>query len=181
MINQQSKIIKKEIDQQTGVKHVMDNYCLGVPHNSNSNVFWLKAFGFTNSQVKSIIKKSKDLIDKDELKRNNLLFIDYKAKPHNQTLTDTVAAYAADPNVCSIQMSSAKFSSDRIIETLYANESLGKKICQVIIHHPTPEQENIWKTSIQSDWIKKLRYVLNKDFTVKFYEMPSTMSDGTQT
>ena len=78
-------------------------------------------------------------------------------------------------------MSSAKFSSDRIIETLYANESLGKKICQVIIHHPTPEQENIWKTSIQSDWIKKLRYVLNKDFTVKFYEMPSTMSDGTQT
>jgi hypothetical protein len=26
-----------------------------------------------------------------------------------------------------------------------------------------------------------LQYVLNKDFTVKFYEMPSTMSDGTQT
>jgi hypothetical protein len=181
LLNRKSKITKKEIDQQTSIKHVKDNYFLGVPHNSNSNVEWLKAFGFTKSQVNSIIKKSKDLIDKDELLKNNLLFIDYKAKPHNQTLVDTVAAYAADPNVCSIQMSSAKFSSDRIIETLYANESLGKKICQVIIHHKSPEQEHIWKTSIQSDWIKKLQYVLNKDFTVKFYEMPSTMSDGTQT
>jgi hypothetical protein len=164
LLNRKSKITKKEIDQQTGIKHVKDNYCLGVPHNSNSNVEWLKAFGFTKSQVNSIIKKSKDLIDKDELLKNNLLFIDYKAKPHNQTLIDTVAAYAADPNVCSIQMSSAKFSSDRIIETLYANRSLnknlGKRICQVIIHHKSPEQEHIWKTADQARWINMLSYLL---------------------
>jgi hypothetical protein len=185
LLNRKSKITKKEIDQQTGIKHVKDNYFLGVPHNSNSNVEWLKAFGFTKSQVNSIIKKSKDLIDKDELLKNNLLFIDYKAKPHNQTLIDTVAAYAADPNVCSIQMSSAKFSSDRIIETLYANRSLnknlGKRICQVIIHHKSPEQEHIWKTADQARWINMLSYLLCDGFMVKFYEMPSTMSDGTQT
>ena len=185
LLNKIPKVVKKPIDPKSGVKHVLDASRLGVPYNSNSNVEWLKAYGFSSSQRDTIFKNAKVIIDKDSLRKNNLLFINYKAKPHNQTLVDTVTAYAADPNVCSIQMSSAKFSSDRIIETLYANRSLnknlGKRICQVIIHHPTPEQEHIWKTADQARWINMLSYLLCDGFMVKFYEMPSTMSDGTQT
>lgn len=184
LLNKRPDVIKKPIDKKTAIKHIIDNAEHGVPYNSNNNVAWLKAYGFTGSlskgQIKTIVKDAKALIDTRELAKANQLFINYKAAPHHQTLLDTVTAFGQPNEVCSIYMSSAKFSSDRIIETLWANKALGKKIIMVVIHHPDLAQEKFWKTQDQPRWLHMFDYLLCDGFEVRFHEMPTTMSDGSK-
>jgi len=180
LLNKKPEITKKPIDAKTGVKFCFDNYIdYDVPYDSQSNKDALKAFGFTKDSIKTIIKNTKTEIDKDNLRQSNRLFINYKAEPFHQTMLDTVTAMV-DSTTCSLYMSSAKFSSDRVLETIYAaNDAVGKTTVIVVIHHPSPTDEELWKTKFQPKWIALFKFALQSGINVKFHEMVSTMSDGT--
>ena len=180
LLNRKPEVTKKPIDTKTGVKFCFDNYIdYDVPHDAQSNKDALKAFGFTSSQRTAIIVKTKVMIDKDILRQANRLFINYKAEPYHQTMLDTVEANV-DKTTCSLYMSSAKFSSDRVLETIHAAyKAKGKTTVMVVLHHPTPDDEEAWKTLIQPKWIELFKFALQSGINVKFSEMDSTMSDGT--
>lgn len=68
-------------------------------------------------------------------------------------------------------MSSKKFSIERILETLYAGDSVGNKTCIVVVHHPTVEYGKKWKQDIQPYWLKIIdKFICNVD--IQFEEMP---------
>lgn len=185
LLNKKPNIIKKPIGKKTAIKHIIDNVENGVPYNSNNNVAWLKAYGFTgslsNGTIKTIVKDAKQIIDKEELAVANRLFINYAAKPHHQTMLDTVTSFGQLPDMCSLFTSSAKFRVDRVFETLYAaKKAVDKKIIMVVIHHPTLEQEKAWKSNIQPLWMEIFDHLLCDGFEVRFYEMPTSMSDSSK-
>ena len=124
LLNKRPDIIKKAMDQEDGVKHCLDNYEIGVPCDSTSNIDWLKEFGFsgtpTKGTVKTIIKKAQAIADKNDLAKSGVLWKNYSAKPHHQEMLDMVDTFSRQPNTTSVFMSSLKFSSDRILDRLYA-------------------------------------------------------------
>ena len=182
LMNKMPDITKKEMSVKDGTKHIMDNYFENrVPVESNSNIDWLKAYGFTggpkSGQICTSINKAKDLIEQRNMRNNNQLFCNYKAAPHNTTLENTVESFK-DSNTLSIYCSSAKFAVDRVLETMFAARAANKKNIVIVIHHPNLRQAKLWKTDIQPNWIANFDYTLNQDFDITFYEMPTTMSDG---
>jgi hypothetical protein len=186
LLNARPDIIKKPIDKKTATKHVVDNYYnSGVPYNSNNNVEWLKAYGFSGAlskgTIKTILKEAKQIIDVKALANANKLFIKYDAQPHHQTLLDTVSAFGQLPIMCSLYTSSGQLKVDRVLETLSAAAAaVGKKIIMVVVHHPSLEQEKIWKTKTQPHWMQVFSNLLGDGFEVRFHEMPTTMSDGSK-
>jgi hypothetical protein len=182
LMNKKAEVTKKEMSVKDGTKHIMDNYFENsVPVESNSNVDWLKAYGFTGSknvgEISRSINKAKDLIEKLDMRNNNQLFCNYKAAPHNITLENTVESFK-DSNTVSIYCSSAKFAVDRVLEAMFAAKAANKKNIVIVIHHPNLRQAKTWKMHIQPQWIANFDYTLNQDFDITFYEMPTTMSDG---
>lgn len=190
LLNKRPEIIKKDIDVDDGIKHCLDNYDVGVPCDSISNIAWLKAFGFTGSATKgtinTIIKKAQAAAKKSDMKKSGLLWKNYAARPHHQEMLDMVDMFSRQPNTTSVYMSSLKFSSDRILERLFAArptealKAMGvdevNKIV-VVIHHSTPEAEENWKLNVQPAWMNIINYIFKDDFEVKFFEMPTTESD----
>ena len=190
LLNKRPNIIKKPMNNDDAVKHIIDNGKVGVPVTSPSNVEWLKEFGFTGTAKKgtihTIINKAKSLQSQTELAKAGQLWKNYAAKPHHQELLDTVDIFSKMTAATSVYMSSRKLSIERILERLYAaridegKKALGaddiNKII-VVIHHPDPEAEKEWKKTIQPTWINIIDYIFKDDFEVKFYEMESTQSD----
>ena len=178
------------MNPEDGVKHIIDNYAVGVPCDSTSNINWLKAFGFSGSSTKgtinTIIKKAQSVIAKNDLSKSGLLWKNYGAKPHHQEMLNMVDLFSKETGTTSVYMSSRKFSIERILERLYAarmddgKKRLGfddiNKII-VVIHHPDPESAKEWKRNIQPTWINIIEYIFKDDFEVGFYEMPPTQSD----
>ena len=190
LLNKRPDIVKKPMDPEDGVKHCLDNYEVGVPCDSTSNIDWLKEFGFSGSATKgtinTIIKKAQADAKKSDMKKSGLLWKNYTAKPHHQEMLNMVDMFSRQPNTTSVYMSSLKFSSDRILERLWAarsTESLKamgidkvNKIV-VVIHHSTPEAEENWKLNVQPAWMNTINYIFKDDFEVKFYEMETTEND----
>tara|TARA_R100000152_G_C6753671_1_gene177428 strand:- start:83 stop:1318 length:1236 start_codon:yes stop_codon:yes gene_type:complete len=176
LLNARADIIKEPIKQADGIKYVLDNAAQGVPFNATQNVKLLQRFGFTGSvgkgEIKTILDKAKQIIDKDEaLKHHGDLFINYKAAPHSTTLKSKVEQLNYEKGICSLYMSSKKFSIERILETLYAGDSVGNKTCIVVVHHPTVEYGKKWKQDIQPYWLKIIdKFICNVD--IQFEEMP---------
>ena len=179
LLNAKPKITKISLNNQDGIKDVLRNYEMGISTDSISNTNWLKEYGFSSKTRKSIIKQAQDIIDKEELTKNNRLFINYKAVPHTQTLEDTTEGYK-DSKTCAMFMSSGQFAVDRILQTLYAARQSGKKVMVLNMHHPSPEAARQWKMSGQPLWMSVLDYVLGDEFEIQFESMPTTMSDGTK-
>ncbi len=190
LLNKRPEIIKKEIDLETGIKHCLDNYEVGVPCDSISNIAWLKAFGFTGSAtrgtINTIIKKAQAAAKKSDMKKSGLLWKNYAARPHHQEMLDVVDMFSRQPNTTSVYMSSLKFSSDRILDRLFAARPTkalkamgmdGINKIVVVIHHSTPEAEENWKLNVQPAWMNIINYIFKDDFEVKFFEMPTTESD----
>lgn len=190
LLNKIPDIVKKPMNKDDGVKHILDNYEVGVPCDSTSNIDWLKAFGFTGSSTKgtinAIIKKAQAEAKKSDMKKSGVLWKNYAARPHHQEMLDMVDMFSRQPNTTSVYMSSLKFSSDRILERLFAArptealKAIGvdeiNKIV-VVIHHSTPEAEENWKLNVQPAWMNIINYIFKDDFEVKFFEMPTTESD----
>jgi hypothetical protein len=79
-----------------------------------------------------------------------------------------------------------KFSSDRILDRLYATKPTEAKKAMgveevnkivIVIHHSTPEAEENWKLNVQPGWMNIIKYTIKDDFEVKFFEMKTTESD----
>ena len=190
LLNKRPDIVKKPMDPEDGVKHCLDNYEVGVPCDSTSNIDWLKEFGFSGSATKgtinTIIKKAQAAAKKSDMKKSGLLWKNYTAKPHHQEMLNMVDMFSRQPNTTSVYMSSLKFSSDRILGRLFATRSTESlkamgidkvnKIV-VVIHHSTPEAEENWKLNVQPAWMNIINYIFKDDFEVKFYEMETTEND----
>jgi hypothetical protein len=190
LLNKRPDIIKKHMDEDDGVKHILDNYEVGVPCDSTSNIDWLKDFGFTGTPTKgairAIIKKAQVLADKNDLAKSGVLWKNYNAKPHHQEMLDMVDTFSRQPKTTSVYMSSLKFSSDRILDRLYATrpteakKSMGIEEVNrivVVIHHASPEAEENWKINVQPAWLNIIKYTINVNLEVKFYEMETTEND----
>ena len=184
LMNKRSKITKKEMPVKDGTKHIIDNYYTnGVPVESNSNIDWLKAYGFTggikSGQIKTSMSKAKDQIELDDIAKNNQLFCDYKAAPHNKALLDTVEAFQ-DKNTVTTYTSSGHVPADRILEKLNSAKKIGKTTLVVVVHHPNLRQEKTWKLHLQPLWMQIFENTLSPELSVRFHEMPTTMSDGSK-
>ena len=179
LLNAKPRITKISLNNQDGIKDVLKSYEGGVAIDSISTTKWLKKYGFNSNSIKSIIKQAQAIIDKDELKKNNRLFIDYKANPHRQILEDATEDYR-DSKTCAMFMSSGQFAVDRILQTLYAARQSGKKQMILNMHHPSPEAAKQWNISGQPLWTSIFDYVLDNEFEIIFESMPTTMSDGTK-
>ena len=130
LMNKRPEITKKEMDVKDGTKHIIDNYYAnGVPVESNSNIDWLKAYGFTggikSGQILTSMNKAKDKIELDDMAQNNELFCNYKAAPHNKALEDTVEAFQ-DSKTVATYTSSGHVPADRILEKLNSAKKIGK-------------------------------------------------------
>jgi len=179
LLNAKPRVTKISLNNQDGIKDVLKSYEGGVATDSISTTSWLKEYGFSSNSIKSIIKQAQSIIDKDELKKNNRLFIDYKANPHRQILEDKTEDYR-DSKTCAMFMSSGQFAVDRILQTLYAARQSGKKLMILNMHHPSPEAARQWKMSGQPLWMSVFDYILGDEFEIQFESMPTTMSDGTK-
>ena len=186
LLNRKPEIEKKPNYKKYAIKDVQEGYENGIPVSAPSNVSMLKLYGFTTGAIRRILKESKQLIEKDEALKNNQLFINYKASPHSQTLSDTTTGFGRKDGWCSTFMSSASFRLDRVLETLYANSKevtggkLDNKKIMVVIHHPTVEDGNKWKSDTQSTCMKRIKKLINSDYEIHFHEMTMWQVDNTE-
>ena len=181
LLNKREEVIKKPNNISDGMKHVLNAAANGVPYNSQSNILALKEYGFTGSvgsgEIKKILNKSKQQLDEEiQKKTTGRLFINYGANPHKGVLQAKVSSYnRPDLGQCSTFMSSAKFSIERIMETLYANTESCDSIV-VVIHHPTTKSADNWKKSTQPTWLNIIEESGMK-WEIEFVELDMWMSD----
>ena len=76
----------------------------------------------------------------------------------------------AQDNQIALYMSSAKFSLERIVDSLYANRKENIKQCHVVMHHPSVTQLKKWQENIQPQWMKQLRFTMPQ-YEFHFSEM----------
>jgi hypothetical protein len=186
LLNKQPDIIKKSMSDDDGVKYIIGTYNSGTPYDSNGNKEYLEACGFTKVQVKNILKKAKTEIEKNNLALANKLWIDYKSKPHKQSLDATVASFR-DGKTISLAYSSAMFRWDHIFNSIFADTKENPKTKQyektssrviITVYHPNPKSEEDWKEIHQPDALRKLKYYLSPlGYTFKINEMPSTLTN----
>jgi hypothetical protein len=184
LLNPNPEIIKKPMSIDDAVKYIVGTYSGGTPHDSNSNKRYLEACRFTKKQISSILKKAKIEIDKNNLALANKLWIDYKSKPHKQTLDATVEGFR-DSNTISLSYSSAMFKWDNIFNSIFAHTKYNDKTKSyeptktnviITVYHPNPVAEENWKMSNQPDVFRKLKYYLSPlGYTWRINEMVSTL------
>ena len=171
--NKKAEIIKKEISESDGIKYVLDMAAKKVPFNAPSNSVALKEFGFTKSQVQTILNKANQILEQEAEHRSaGRLFINWKAAPHCGILDKKVQSYnRPDIGQCSLYFSSGALRLERVLETLYATDCTKAVVC---IHHPTVAQSKVWKTQIQPLWMN----ICNRfNLDVEFVEMDMWMDD----
>lgn len=173
--NKNPEIIKKAISESDGIKYILDMALKKVPYNASSNVIALKEFGFTKSQIQTILNKAKQNLDTQaEHSAAGRLFVNYKAKPHSNELDAIVASHnRPDLGQCSMYFSSGAVRLERVLETLYANRGTCTK-CLIVIHHPTVADSKKWKTEVQPHHLKICAHF---NIDVEFVEMEMWMDD----
>jgi hypothetical protein len=186
LLNKKPDIIKKPMSVDDGVKYIVGTYTKGTPHDSNGNKQYLEACGFTKKQVSIILKKSKVEIDKNNLALANKLWIDYKSKPHKQTLDTTVEGFR-DSNTISLCYSSAMFKWDNIFNSIFAHTKYNdrtksyeptKTNVMITVYHPNPIAEENWTMIHHPEALGKLKYYLSPlGYTFKINEMVSTLTN----
>lgn len=186
LLNKKQKIVKKSISVDDAVKYIVGLYSKGTPYDSKGNKEYLEACEFTKKQIGVILRKSKIEIEKNNLALAHRLWIDYKSKPHKQTLDATVEGFR-DSNTISLAYSSAMFKWDNIFNSIFADTKENPKTKQyektksnvvITVYHPNPTAEENWKMIHQPDALRKLKYYLTPlGYTFKIHEMVSSISN----
>tara|TARA_B100000212_G_C27345865_1_gene521284 strand:+ start:194 stop:1450 length:1257 start_codon:yes stop_codon:yes gene_type:complete len=186
LLNKRDDIEKKSMSEKDAIKYVIDNVASGIEWNSNINAKALKSFGFKGNigrgKIKSIITKAKQIIDVQRNKlEKGLLWIDYTAMPHKNTLSDVEKFYSNQDGWCSMSMSSGYYRLDRIMQFLRNQNKLDPNIksCMVIIHHPNTRTRNEWDNGFYTEW-KKIQdmFMLNSGFFIDYKVMDVWTSDS---
>ena len=161
------------------------NVASGVELNADVNVKALKSFGFKGNKakgkIKTILTKAKQIVDVQNHKlKKGLLWIDYTAEQHKNTLKDVEKHYSNLNGWCSLPMSSAYFRLDRILQFLRTSNNLDPKIknCMVVIHHPNTTARDQWENGFFSEW-KKIQdtFIANSGFTIEYKVMDQWTTD----
>ena len=186
LLNKRDDIEKKSMSEKDGIKYIIDNVTSGIEWNSDINVKALKSFGFKGhkgkGKIKTILTKAKQVVD---VQRNRLekglLWIDYTAMPHRNTLSDTEKFYSSQDGWCSMSMSSGYYRLDRIMQFLKTQNKLNPKIksCMVIIHHPNTRTRDEWENGFYTEW-KKIQdmFIANSGFFIEYKVMDVWTTDS---
>ena len=171
LLNARPDIVKKPCNVADGIKHVKSWVYNGAELRDAELVKALKMMGFTKSETTRILDGAEqELTEEKEKEKNGTVFKNYKSGKYLQEMTARTQKLMAQDNTIALYMSSAKFSLERIVDSLYANRNDDIKTVNVVIHHPSVAQERKWKENIQPQWLKQLRFVM-KQYDFNFIEM----------
>ena len=127
--------------------------------------------GFTKGETTRILDGAEqELTEETEKEKNGAVFKNYKSGKYLREMTARTQRLIAQDNTIALYMSSAKFSLERIVDSLYANRNDDIKTVNVVIHHPSVVNERKWKENIQPQWLKQLRFVM-RQYDFNFIEM----------
>ena len=171
LLNARPDIVKKPCNVADGIKHVKSWVYNGAELRDAELVKALQMMGFTKGETTRILDGAEqELTEETEKKKNGSVFKNYKSGKYLQEMTARTQRLMAQDNTIALYMSSAKFSLERIVDSLYANRNDEIKTVNVVIHHPSVAQERKWKENIQPQWLKQLRFVM-KQYDFNFIEM----------
>lgn len=171
LLNARPDIVKKPCNVADGIKHVKSWVYNGAELRDAELVKALQMMGFTKGETTRILDGAEqELTEETEKKKNGSVFKNYKSGKYLQEMTARTQKLMAQDNTIALYMSSAKFSLERIVDSLYANRNDDIKTVNVVIHHPSVAQERKWKENIQPQWLKQLRFVM-KQYDFNFIEM----------
>jgi len=180
LLNKEDDIVRSPIDTKDGIKYVLKAKEDGVPIESQSNLDWLRAFGFVGSlkslEIGRIIKRAGELYATGEACTGNRLWKNYLQGDFSGELRDVVDGHGQNKDIISMACSSGNLNVNTVLEKMKAGIQIGKKTVMVVIHHPNPIAEDQWKSVVQPKWIKIFKEVLRSDLKVRFEEM-DTMTD----
>ena len=164
------------------IKGLIDSfYDHNIPIDSKTNELQLAALNYNKSERDKFINAAKKRISKDKLRSSNLVWCNYKAHPFKSSLDAQVEDCRNDKT---ISFSASSGMSDKVLADIFRHfEQLQKKHNMVVvIYHPNEKYEESWKSKEQPGLIKVLKFY-NKETkrNVRFYEMPTTTSDGSST
>tara|TARA_B100000575_G_C23084080_1_gene624674 strand:+ start:184 stop:1464 length:1281 start_codon:yes stop_codon:yes gene_type:complete len=189
LLNPRSKVRRKETDESTGIKFLLDNYKKSsIPVESESNFQVLKAIGFTGSWYRGAIKRIKDkannIITKDEKRKTGQVWINYLASPHNKTIEKAIQKYENKDGWCSIKCSSAYFRYDRALEEIYDANEVAKltgepeiKNCKMWIYHANKVEQDKWEEKMYPKWKQIAKLTTTQDINIEISVMPTTVDD----
>ena len=171
LLNARPDIVKKPCNVADGIKHVKSWVYNGAELRDAELVKALQMMGFTKGETTRILDGAEqELTEETEKKKNGSVFKNYKSGKYLQEMTARTQRLMAQDNTIALYKSSAKFSLERIVDSLYANRNDDIKTVNVVIHHPSVAQERKWKENIQPQWLKQLRFVM-KQYDFNFIEM----------
>ena len=171
LLNARPDIVKKPCNVADGIKHVKSWVYNGAELRDAELVKALQMMGFTKGETTRILDGAEqELTEETEKKKNGSVFKNYKSGKYLQEMTSRTQRLMAQDNTIALYMSSAKFSLERIVDSLYANRNDDIKTVNVVIHHPSVAQERKWKENIQPQWLKQLRFVM-RQYEFHFIEM----------
>lgn len=171
LLNARPDIVKKPCNVADGIKHVKSWVYNGAELRDAELVKALQMMGFTKGETTRILDGAEqELTEETEKNKNGSVFKNYKSGKYLQEMTARTQKLMAQDNTIALYMSSAKFSLERIVDSLYANRNDDIKTVNVVIHHPSVAQERKWKENIQPQWLKQLRFVM-KQYNFNFIEM----------
>tara|TARA_R100000005_G_C4971635_1_gene184388 strand:+ start:88 stop:1323 length:1236 start_codon:yes stop_codon:yes gene_type:complete len=171
LLNARPDIVKKPCTSQDGVKHVKGWVYHGAELRDAELVKALQMMGFTRREITTILDNAEqELTVEKEKEKNGSVFKNYKSGKYLKEMTAKTQKLMAKDNTIALYMSSAKFSLERIVDSLYANRNDEIKTVYVVIHHPSVAQEKKWKENIQPQWLKQLRFVMSQ-YDFNFIEM----------
>ena len=171
LLNARPDIVKKPCNVADGIKHVKSWVYNGAELRDAELVKALQMMGFTKGETTRILDGAEqELTEEKEKEKNGSVFKNYKSGKYLKEMTARTQRLMAQDNAIALYMSSAKFSLERIVDSLYANRNDDIKIVNVVIHHPCVAQERKWKENIQPQWLKQLRFVMSQ-YDFNFIEM----------
>ena len=171
LLNARPDIVKKPCNVADGIKHVKSWVYNGAELRDAELVKALQMMGFTKGETTRILDGAEqELTEETEKEKNGSVFKNYKSGKYLKEMTARTQKLMAQDNTIALYMSSAKFSLERIVDSLYANRNDEIKTVNVVIHHPSVAQERKWKENIQPQWLKQLRFVMSQ-YDFNFIEM----------
>ena len=171
LLNARPDIVKKPCNVADGIKHVKSWVYNGAELRDAELIKALQMMGFTKGETTRILDGAEqELTEETEKEKNGSVFKNYKSGKYLKEMTARTQKLMAQDNTIALYMSSAKFSLERIVDSLYANRNDEIKTVNVVIHHPSVAQERKWKENIQPQWLKQLRFVMSQ-YDFNFIEM----------